>query len=140
MVLLDARKDIIAALVTHLETELSPSRIDGFPVMSNELSASDYPAISIYEGPSRVKRELTSTVDIELDLVIRMFTNQDDDLSKGRDLADALISAIENDPQLTDTCISCLAIDSDPPVQWPVKDGTHIYDQLVTVTYRRDKP
>ena len=31
------------------------------------------------------------------------------------DLADGLISAIENDPQLSDNCISCLAIDGDPP-------------------------
>lgn len=139
--MLDDRHAIMQALKTHLDSDLPDiRRVDDFPFNSNEIKEDEWPAISIIEGGHRVTRELTSTVDIELDVFIRIFHKGDDDLSKGRNIIDELISAIENNPQLDDQCISCLAIDGDPPIIWPVKNGVHIRDQIATIRYRRDKP
>ena len=138
---LDERHAVMQALKAHLESELTGiRRVSDFPFNSNEIKEGEWPAISLIEGGHRIIRELTSTVDIELDVFIRVFHKGDDDLSAGRNIIDLLISTIEDSPQLNDQCISCLAIDGDPPITWPVKNGIHIRDQLVTIRYRRDKP
>lgn len=138
--MLDERHAIMTALRDHLASEMTSfRRVEDKPFNSNEIHEGQWPAISIYEGGHRVIRELTSTTDIVLDVFLRMFHKGDDDFILGRTAMDEMISAIEGNPQLDDQCISCLAIDGDPPILWPPKNGIHIRDQLIEIRYRRDK-
>ena len=137
--MLDNKVDIFAEMVSIFQAGLPDIRfIEARPYQSQEIPDDQFPAISIVEGGSRVIRELTSTIDIEMDVFVRLFTKGDDDMAVGRNLDDQLISLIEGNPQLNDTCISSGVMAGDPPIQWPIRNQIHIYDRILTVKYRRD--
>jgi len=139
MVLTDNRVDIFKELVSIVKAGLTDiKRVESYPLQSTEIEDNKFPAVSLIEGGTRVIRELGSHLDIELDIFVRIFVKDDQDLSVGRNFSDQFISLIEGNPQLNDTCIKADALGGDPPIQWPVKNEIHIYDKIMTVRYRRD--
>lgn len=139
MVLLDKRSEILEQLATIIEDGIGElNEVFRRPLSSGQLSADNFPAIDISFGPSTVDRELTSTIDQVVSAVLRIYTEDDEDGFKGFDIYDKLVSLIETNPTLNDTCISALGQGGDQPRIFAGNiTSTHMDYQLV-ITYRRD--
>lgn len=139
MVLLDKRSEILEELASVIEAGIGEfNLVSRRPLNSGQLSSDNYPALDISFGPSTVVRELTSTIDQVVSVVLRIYTMDDEDGFKGFDIYDKLVSLIETNPTLNDKCISALGVSGDAPrIFLGNITSTHM-DYALEITYRRD--
>ena len=134
------RKDIIAALVSQIETEVTDLNLvtyDSDYYHSEGLSPGQYPACIILDGPAQSGTMICKTQELVMDLKARVIADIDTSDDEVRDFFEAIVDAVNTDISLGETCLSCLWKSDELVSIWP--SGTRKFmDVAFAVTYWRD--
>ncbi len=129
-------------VVTNFTAQVAAAVTDFKLVSSDEtyyhwegLSSDHYPACIVIDGPTVGKHNVTSTLDNDMQVGVRIIVDAESTFNDLRDLFDEVILAIDADVQLGGACIKCLYGTSMPPFPWPSEHISYI-DAVFNVTYR----
>lgn len=133
------RKTILDALVSQIDTDVAALNfVTREHRMSSDIADDEFPACVIWEGPTRLRHDITQETDIELDVACMIMVKDDPD--SAQDIWEAIIDSLNGDPTIGGTCLFCLARTGDPAIFWPVAGGTDFLSLGITITYRRLTP
>ena len=110
------------------------------PLGTNQIPTGQLPFIQIIEGGNAASHAITSTTQLRQPVLMQLSYNSTR-TSENEAIAiyEAVIDALNADLSLGDTCISCIAGDSDPPLMFPTKGGgLHHRGFYAELTYWRD--
>ena len=135
-----ARKTILAALVSQIETEATGFSLVSYDAQyhhSEGLSPSQFPACIIRDRRGRSDNFVSKTQGMILGLDINIMADGDTTDDELRDLYEAVIDAVNSDITIDGTCVKADWRSSDPPVIWP-KDTHKFFDLALDITYWRE--
>lgn len=133
-----ARKTIIDALVTQIDTE-----VDAFNLVADEathreeLSPENFPVAKIKEGPTTPGGFVTKTEQLFLQVAVKILCDVDSEDDDLRDMVEATIDAVNTDTTLNGTCIVCNFNSVDEPQFWPLS-SYKTTDVFFDIHYWRD--